>query len=269
VPQRGTCGAWPVLPRQRSCGWRDETCCSTPLARKGRLLRHLVFFPPDAAKPNRRERVSRRGPSAAGERSGPGRRSDRRLHCVAFPGGKNAAATGSRPCGCQGRGGEQNVPPAVCAGMLAVFAGGRACRGRGTQPGSKRPIERRRSVATCGGVGARSPRTVRQPTPAPPQARLCACEPPAHVVHLRVASVAVSGAASPSRRSQGHSVVLLGQETAPISPGNAGLQPGSGSHAGAWRSQGQPDGNRKLNGPASSACTVAGTCNVSSGWVRR
>ena len=32
-------------------------------------------------------------------------------------------------------------------------------------------------------------------------------------------------------------------------PGNAGLQPGSGSHAGAWRSQGQPGENRKLNGP--------------------
>jgi hypothetical protein len=59
VPQRGTCGAWPVLPRQRSCGWRDETLCSTPLARKGRLLRHFLFFPPFAAEPNRRERVSR------------------------------------------------------------------------------------------------------------------------------------------------------------------------------------------------------------------
>jgi hypothetical protein len=36
-------------------------------------------------------------------------------------------------------------------------------------------------------------------------------------------------------------------------PGNAGLQPGSGSHAGAWRSQGQPGENRKLNGPGQTA----------------
>jgi hypothetical protein len=39
-------------------------------------------------------------------------------------------------------------------------------------------------------------------------------------------------------------------------PGNAGLQPGSRSHAGAWRSQVQPRHHRKLNSPAPLACTL-------------
>jgi hypothetical protein len=68
------------------------------------------------------------------------------------------------------RGGlEHNVPPAVFAGMLAVFAGGLACRGRGTQPDSKRPLDQQ-SVSAGRGLGAPRPQRERQPTPAPPSA---------------------------------------------------------------------------------------------------
>jgi hypothetical protein len=48
---------------------------------------------------------------------------------------------------------------------------------RGTQPGSKRPIDQH-SVAAGRGVGAPSHHAVRQPTPAPRPARVCAACPP-------------------------------------------------------------------------------------------
>jgi hypothetical protein len=65
-------------------------------------------------------------------------------------------------------------------GTMAGAEGGARARyrcPRGTQPGSKRPIEPH-SVAAGRGVGAPSPHAVRPPTPAPRPAPVCAACPP-------------------------------------------------------------------------------------------
>ena len=50
VLQRGTCGGWPVLPRQRSCGWRDYTLCSASPGRDAAGCCGIcVFLPPSRA----------------------------------------------------------------------------------------------------------------------------------------------------------------------------------------------------------------------------
>ena len=115
------------------------------------------------------------------------------LHCVAFPGEAKRRSNRQPPLRLPGAGGEQNVPPAVFVGMLAVFAGGLACRGRGTQPGSKRPFERH-SAAAGRGLGAPSPQRERQPTPALPGASV----PCLHAQCLRPTSTDRAGPHTPT-----------------------------------------------------------------------
>ena len=171
--QRDTCGTWPVLPRQRSCGWRDETLCSTPLARKGRLLRHLCFSSPDAAQPILAEKTMSRVRLQAhrAQRGLPLTLSRQDYIAWPFQEKKNAAATGSRPCGCQGYRVERNVPPACLQQECwrssredwpaGVAAHSPTVKDRSNNTGAQRPT---------GGVGVRRHHTIRQGTPALPGA---------------------------------------------------------------------------------------------------
>src|SRR5215468_10397193 len=129
-----------------------------------RLVAAVFVLPAYAAKPTRRERVSRRGPSGAGERAARALTQERAQRTVRrLPAGRTAAASrrpGERPPSC--------VHPRGLPRPWEAFHGVPI---RGTQPGSQRPIEPQ-SVAAGRGQGASSPRGGRQPTPDPPGARV-------------------------------------------------------------------------------------------------
>ena len=115
-----------------------------------RLGAAVFGFPPYAAKPMRRERVSRRGPSGAGERAARALTQERPEHYLASPfkvenRSGQPQARGAAPEFC---------PPARPPRPWEAFHSGPI---RGTQPGSQRPIEQHSAAAWQGSGGASPP----------------------------------------------------------------------------------------------------------------
>src|SRR5215468_7439248 len=99
-----------------------------------------------AAKPTRRERVSRRGPSGAGERAARALTQERAQRTLRrLPAGRTAAASrrpGERPPSC--------VHP---RGLRGHGKPSTAARSAAHSPASKRPFVQPRNAATCEGCG--------------------------------------------------------------------------------------------------------------------
>src|SRR5215831_20127729 len=99
-----------------------------------RLGAAVFVLPAYAAKPTRRERVSRRGPSEAGERAARALTQERAPRTLRrLPAGRTAAA--------RGRPGEQPPSCAHPRGLPRPWEAFHSVPIRGTQPGSKRPID--------------------------------------------------------------------------------------------------------------------------------
>jgi len=115
-----------------------------------RLGAAVFGFPPYAAKPMRRERVSRRGPSGAGERAARALTQERPEHYLASP--FKVENRSGQP---QARGAAPELrPPARPPRPWEAFHSGPI---RGTQPGSQRPIEQHSAAAWQGSGGAEPP----------------------------------------------------------------------------------------------------------------
>jgi hypothetical protein len=130
-----------------------------PWPRSGRLLRHFLFFPPDAAQPNQRERVSRRGPIAWqwGGRGRPGLDAGANGDYLASPSRRkkrrSTLAAAWRLPGCAPR-----RTPARIRQASWCLRGSTGPEGPGsTQPGSKRPIELQPAAVWLGSGGAEPP----------------------------------------------------------------------------------------------------------------
>jgi hypothetical protein len=129
-----------------------------------RLVAAVFVLPAYAAKPTRRERVSRRGPSGAGERAARALTQERAQRTLRrLPAGRTAAASGrpgERPPSCvhpRGRPGHGKPSTAV--------------RSSAHSPAVKDHSYNHGAQRLARGGGARCPRAARQPAPAlrPPQ----------------------------------------------------------------------------------------------------
>src|SRR5262245_5783126 len=123
-----------------------------------RLVAAVFGFPAYAAQPTRRERVSRRGPSGAGERVARALTQERAPRTLR----RLQAGKPQRPDAGPGNG-SRAVPTREASPAMGSLP---RRPDRSTQPGSTRPIEPQ-SVAAGRGQGAPSPQGGRPPTPAP------------------------------------------------------------------------------------------------------
>jgi hypothetical protein len=187
--------------------------CSTPLARKGRLLRR--FASPDAAQPILAEKTMSRVRLKAhrAQRGLPLTLSRQDYIAWPFQEKQNAAATGSRPCGCQGCGVEHNVPPACLQQECwrssredwpaGVAAHSPTVKDHSNNTGAQRPT---------GGVGARRHHTTRQGTSALPGASV----PVLHAQCLRPTSTDGQDCTPAWRRRDGSAVPCAVELEAPM-----------------------------------------------------
>src|SRR5215467_7084589 len=110
----------------------------------------VFVLPAYAAKPTRRERVSRRGPSGAGERVARALTQERAQRTLRrLPAGRTAAA--------RGRPGEQPPSCAHPRGLLGHGQPSTASRSAAHSPASERPLDYPGSAATHEGRGGTLP----------------------------------------------------------------------------------------------------------------
>ena len=139
-----------------------------PWPRRGRLLRHLWFFFLLPARPQSwRTRPCQGGTHCVqwGGRWRPALTWPRRDYLALLEEEKKRRSNGQR-CFSAARGRPQRRLPRHQGGRSGEGARTRSRCPRGTQPGSKRPIEPQ-SVSAGRGQGAPNPQGGRQPTPAP------------------------------------------------------------------------------------------------------
>src|SRR5215468_5224412 len=121
-----------------------------------RLVAAVFGFPAYAAQPTRRERVSRRGPSGAGERAARALTQERAPRTLR----RLQAGKPQRPAAGQGSGPRAASTREASPAMGSLPRPGSAAH----SPASKRALEQQ-SVSAGRGQGAPSPQGGRQPTP--------------------------------------------------------------------------------------------------------
>src|SRR6516162_1500667 len=132
-----------------------------------RLGAAVFGFPPYAAKPMRRERVSRRGPSGAGERAARALTQERPEHYLASP---FKAENPQRPDAGQGSAPEPCPPPPLPGHGKPSTASRSAAHSPAVKdPSNNNPLRPGR------GLGAASPQKERLITPALPGASVPCC----------------------------------------------------------------------------------------------